>query len=182
MSDTSVILWTIVIVVGITVWVLLRRNRSAKLQSRFGDEYDRLISDHGDRGRAEAELERREHRVERLQLRSMTREELDRFARAWRIEQERFVDDPHGAVLRADGLLCEVMQARGYPSGAFEERAADISVGHSQVVQLYRAAHEILVRDEFGQVDTEALRIAMQHFRQLFDELLEPRELAEPKR
>jgi hypothetical protein len=65
------------------------------------------------------------------------------------------------------------MQARGYPVGDFEQRAADVSVDHPRVVEHYRAAHAIALRDEQGQADTEALREAMVHYRALFDDLLE---------
>jgi hypothetical protein len=65
------------------------------------------------------------------------------------------------------------MQARGYPVGDFEQRAADISVDHPQVVANHRAAHEIALRNERGEADTEALRKAMVHYRALFEDLLE---------
>ena len=67
------------------------------------------------------------------------------------------------------------MQARGYPVGEFDQRAADISVDHPVVVDNYRAAHEIAIRHERGQASTEDLRKAMVHYRSLFDELLELR-------
>jgi hypothetical protein len=55
----------------------------------------------------------------------------------------------------------------------FEHRAADISVDHPALVETYRAAQAIVVRDERGEADTEALRKAVVYFRVLFDELLE---------
>ena len=50
------------------------------------------------------------------------------------------------------------MQKRGYPMGDFDLRAADISVDHPQVVEHYRAAHDIALRDRHGDVDTEGMR------------------------
>jgi hypothetical protein len=68
------------------------------------------------------------------------------------------------------------MEARGYPVGDFEQRAADVSVDHPQVVEEYRAADAIAERHARGQADTEDLRQAMVHYRALFDDLLETEE------
>jgi hypothetical protein len=76
------------------------------------------------------------------------------------------------AVSHADKLVQEVMTARGYPMGDFEQRAADISVDHAAVVDNYRAAHAVAVRDRSNQASTEDLRQAMVHYRALFEELL----------
>jgi hypothetical protein len=67
----------------------------------------------------------------------------------------------------------EVMGDRGYPvADEFEQRAADVSVDHPEVVEHYRAAHAISARATAGDADTEDLRQAMVHFRALFVELL----------
>jgi hypothetical protein len=83
------------------------------------------------------------------------------------------VDDPRSAVASADRLITEVMKARGYPMGSFEQRVADISVDHSPVVTNYRIAHDIALRDRAGETSTEELRTALLHYRMLFDDLLE---------
>jgi hypothetical protein len=57
--------------------------------------------------------------------------------------------------------------------GDFEQRAADISVDHADVVTHYRAAHDLAVANNAGKATTEDLRQAMVHYRSLFDELLE---------
>jgi hypothetical protein len=57
--------------------------------------------------------------------------------------------------------------------GDFERRAADISVGHPAVVEHYRAAHDVAIKDKSGHADTESLRQAVIHYRALFGELLE---------
>lgn len=67
--------------------------------------------------------------------------------------------------------MTEVMQARGYPMGEFDQRAADISVDHPIVVENYRIAHAL--RRSRGEASTEDLRKAMVHYRSLFDELLD---------
>jgi hypothetical protein len=83
------------------------------------------------------------------------------------------VDDPKGAVVEADRLVADLMQVRGYPVGDFEQRAADVSVDHPHVVQNYRTAHDIAVREQRGEASTEDLRKAMVHYRALFEDLLE---------
>jgi hypothetical protein len=100
-------------------------------------------------------------------------EEAARFSQAWKTLQGRFVDNPKGVLIEADQLVRELMQLRGYPMGDFERRAADISVDHPAVVDHYRAAQAIAMRDRRGEADTEELRRAVVHYRALFDELLE---------
>jgi hypothetical protein len=87
--------------------------------------------------------------------------------------QGRFIDNPKGVVAEADRLVRELMVKRGYPMGDFDRRAADISVDHPAVVENYRAAQSIAMRDERGEADTEELRKAVVHYRTLFDELLQ---------
>jgi hypothetical protein len=70
-------------------------------------------------------------------------------------------------------LVRELMARRGYPMADFERRAADISVDHPAVVENYRAAQVIAVRDARGEATTEDLRHAVVHYRALFTELLE---------
>jgi len=72
----------------------------------------------------------------------------------------------------ADALLAEVMKARGYPVSDFEQRAGDISVDHPNVVEHYRAGHEIAMQHERGEASTEELRQAMIHYRALFEDLV----------
>jgi hypothetical protein len=119
--------------------------------------------------------------VERLHIRPLETEERARFAASWRMVQTRFVDHPEGAIRDADSLVAEVMEARGYPMGNFERRAADVSVNHPAVVENYRLAHGIALRHERGQANTEDLRQALVHYRALFQELLEERDM-EPRR
>lgn len=161
----------VVAVIAGALWEYSRRQKAARLRNRFGTEYDRTVETHGARN-AEAELARRERRVEALNIRDLTREEQDRFADSWRRVQARFVDDPSGAIQDADVLVCEVMETRGYPVGDFEQRAADLSVAHGRVIDRYRTAHELFTRDRRGQASTEDLRNAMVHYRALYENLI----------
>jgi hypothetical protein len=74
--------------------------------------------------------------------------EREHFSGRWHALQSRFVDDPKGAVTEADALVSSLMQTRGYPVADFDQRAADISVDHPDVVANYRSAHEIALRLE----------------------------------
>jgi hypothetical protein len=151
-----------------------RRNvrRTQRLQQQFGAEYERSVRQDG-RAQAESELAERQKRVEDFNLRPLLASEAQRFVSLWTDTQARFVDDPGGAVSDADRLVGDVMQERGYPVGDFEQRAADVSVDHPQLVSNYRAAHNIADRHSHGQASTEDLRQAMVHYRALFTDLLE---------
>jgi hypothetical protein len=154
-------------------WFYIRRRQSHRLSQRFGPEYGHTVDKLGSRGKAEAELKARESRVERLNIVALTPTDAARFSQAWSDLQGRFVDNPKGVVVQADQLVRELMGKRGYPVADFERRAADISVDHPAVVDHYRAAQGIALRDKRGEADTEELRKAVVHYRALFDELLE---------
>lgn len=169
-------MWLVVAVVAIVAaalgWYWGRAQRTKRLRHRFGDEYDRTVHQQGDLRRAEAALEARTRRVERLHIRPLHEDDQRRYSTAWREVQTRFVDDPKGAVTAADRLVAEVMSARGYPVGDFEQRAADISVDHPDIVENYRSAHTIYRSQHNGNISTEDARQAFVHYRALFDRLL----------
>jgi LPXTG-motif cell wall-anchored protein len=179
MDPTTAQTWTLVgviaalVLVALGTWFFYRKKQSSRLQQRFGTEYDRAIGDLGSRAKAESELKSRESRVEQLNIVALAPAEAARFRQAWNTLQGRFVDNPKGVVAQADQLVRELMLARGYPVADFERRAADISVDHPAVVDHYRAAQAIVVRDAQGDADTEEQRKAVVHYRALFDELLE---------
>ncbi|MCZ7567735.1 MAG: hypothetical protein M5U01_03940 [Ardenticatenaceae bacterium] len=175
MESTVLILLAVLllIAIGIAAWAFTRRRRTQELRERFGPEYNRAVEAIGDQRRAEEELETRQERVERLNIRSLSPEERKRFAEAWHSTQALFVDDPSAAIKEADRLVTEVMRVRGYPVADFEQRAADISVDHPDVVSNYRGAHAIALANQRGEASTEDLRKAIVYYRALFEELLE---------
>jgi hypothetical protein len=173
-----VVVVALVVLLGI-VWIFIRKQRTMHLQKRFGPEYDRAVRESGPK--AESVLLEREKRVQEFSLRELSAEEREGFVTEWRIVQSRFVDDPQAAVGDADLLVNRLMQACGYPMSNFEQRAADISVGHPRVVDNYRAAHQIAVRQVEGQASTEDLRNAIIYYRSLFDELLQKKHSAHKK-
>ena len=168
----------IIVVIAVVVLVFLGRRRSAALRQKFGSEYRRAVGEFGDGRKAEAELTAREKRVRSLNIRALTPEEQARFADSWKNAQARFVDEPSLAAADADILVKELMQTRGYPIGDFEQRAADISVDHPNVVSNYRMARETALCNNSGKATTEDIRQAMVRYRSLFEELLEPAEPA----
>jgi hypothetical protein len=172
-SSVIAVIITLAIVAIALCWILIRKRRSEHLRKRFGPEYDRVAQEHRNQRRAEAVLETREKRVERLHIHPLTQKDRDHFVQAWLADQARFVDDPKGAVTEADRLVTEVMKARGYPVADFEQRVEDISVDHPHVIENYRAAAEIAERHRRGEATTEDLRQAMVYYRVLFDDLLE---------
>ena len=162
-----------VVVVAAVAWWLSSRRRSQELRERFGPEYDRTVEDASSRRRAEKELDERRERREQLNIRPLPNSARERYAEQWRNAQAQFVDAPQAAVASADMLVIAVMRDRGYPMDDFEQRAADISVDHPEVVESYRSAHRLSEQSANGEASTEDLRQAMRHYRTLFDELLE---------
>jgi hypothetical protein len=176
--DTS-----LAITVGVVVLLLVaaaiiytQRRNSKQMRSKYGAEYIAAVDEAGGRRKAEAELRQREKRVEALSIRPLGHDEIKRFSDRWVDVQSQFVDDPAAAIRRADELLTEVMQARGYPVADFEQRAADLSVDHAALVSNYRVAHEVAAGHARGEAGTEDLRRAMIHYRALFEDLLGPPE------
>jgi hypothetical protein len=178
MDNTTLIVVVAVAVLAIlaVVWMAMQQRRRTHLKNRFGPEYDQALRQHPDARAAERELLDRERRVATFAIKPLTRDDAARFSEAWRLIQSRFVDDPKGAVVDADRLVDEVMRTRGYPIADFEQRAADISVDHPRVVANYRSARVIAGRNTRGETNTEELRQAFVHYRELFADLLEVRE------
>lgn len=166
-----IVLVAIVVIAG-AVWQALAAKRTKRLQERFGPEYDRAARSVGSKRQAEAELASREERREQLNIRPLPPEARQRYAGRWETVQAQFVDSPAVAVSAADSLVSAVMADRGYPMDDFNQRAADVSVDHPQVVENYRDAKAISRSAQQGQASTEDLRRAMQNYRALFDELL----------
>jgi predicted nucleic acid-binding protein len=160
------------IVAGIAITVMRGRQRE-RLQKDFGPEYEHEVrAAEGNRAKAEAALLKREKRVETFDIRPLPPEQRARFADEWQQVQAKFVDDPERSIALADGLVAEVMKARGYPVQDFDQRAADLSVEHPRLVENYRAAHEIALRHGRGAAGTDDLRSAFIGYRALFEELL----------
>ena len=176
-------LWIVIAVVVVAAvaaiaFVATRGRKRQQLRQRFGPEYERTVGEVGDRRAAEGELAERAKRREQLDIRPLSAAARDRYAEQWRQVQTRFVDQPDSAVGEADALVSQVMRDRGYPIEDFEAQAGLISVDHPHVVENYRFAHRIYVRNTQNLASTDELRQALLHYRSLFDELLEDKDTA----
>jgi hypothetical protein len=175
MDNTIMLILVVVgalILLGLLVMAVRRIQHSRSLRERFGPEYERMVSETGDKRKAESELEARLAHVESLDIRPLNADEVNRFAREWQATQTEFVDAPLASVQKADRLIREVMKAKGYPVDDFEQRAADISVDYPEMVTDYRGLHLIANKDEDDHVSTEEMRQAMVHGRSLFEHLV----------
>ncbi|MGA9668659.1 MAG: hypothetical protein WBQ94_05580 [Terracidiphilus sp.] len=190
--DSSTLTSPVVIIAGVVALILIiaaiviaaqqSRKRTESLRSRFGPEYDLVLRNERRRRDAEAALDARLKRLHHLKIRDLTPSERARYLAQWEIVQSRFVDQPRAAVAEADELVDSLLQTRGYPVAAFEQRAADISVDHSHLVGPYRSAYEVTQRAAKNDATTEELRTAVIHYRALFDELLQITTPAEQRR
>jgi hypothetical protein len=164
----------VLIIVGVLALgaVAAMQVRSATLRRRFGSEYDRLVEQEGDRRRAEAALRERVKRRQALEIRGLSPETVQLYAREWREAQHDFVDEPEQSVGRADELVERVLRERGYPVAEVSERFEMVSVDHAGLTESYRAAHAVHIRSADATVSLDTLREAFQGYRALFNELL----------
>jgi hypothetical protein len=169
----AIIVVAAIVIVAIVVWRAVAAKKTRALQGRFGPEYDRALDSADSRRQAEADLKARAERRDELDIRPLPPGARERYVGEWQHVQARFVDDPDAAVRESDMLIQQVMSDRGYPMDDFEQRAADISVDHPDVVENYREGHRLTRAAATGDGTTEDLRQAMVHYRALFDELLE---------
>lgn len=165
-----------IVAVGLGGWLLVSLRRRRHLKEQFGPEYEHAVAEEGKQRKADSELRRREKRREELAIRPLPPGARERYLAEWHDAQARFVDSPSLALEEADELVARVMQERGYPMEDFEQRAADVSVDHPEVVENYRNAHGIRIADQRGEASTEDRRRAMVHYRALFEDLLETQE------
>jgi hypothetical protein len=172
MSTGAIIAIIVVVLIAAALLIGLSVvNRRRRLRDRFGPEYDRAVTEHG-RREGEAELAERERRVRHLDIKPLSPTARAQYASEWTTVQEQFVDAPQSAVTGAQTLVTAVMKDRGYPTEAFDQTVADLSVEHAATLDHYRAAHDISQRAGSGTASTEELRQAMIHYRALFTELL----------
>lgn len=176
MNSTYIIIVVVLVLVvigAILAPIFARRKRSERLHDQFGSEYDHTVEAMGDEKKAHQELDERQKHVNSLNIQPLTVESRDRYLADWAAVQSRFVDEPGQAIVDADRLIVEVMQARAYPVSDFEQRAADISIQYPALVSNYRAAKEIATKNKQDEANTEELRQALIYYRSLFEELLE---------
>src|SRR5262245_3553900 len=178
MQVLQVDLWQAIIaiiaalVVGALIGLAFIEFRRRHLRSHFGPEYDRTVSEMGDRQRAESELARREARVRKLKTRPLTSTERQGFQTEWNETQAEFVNDPVRAVDQAERLVDDIMQTRGYSFDDPKDRLANISAAYPNHAGEYRDARKLVAQHQRGDASTEELRQALVHYRALFLEIL----------
>lgn len=173
-----------VIVTVLVVMAIMRESRkvsraknakqvaqTTELQEEFGVEYDSAVTDQG-RDVAELDLMGRQQTAASFRARRLTEPEAERYTIDWESAQARFFDDPDSALSAADRLVEEVIAARGYPAGDFDEGSRSLSVDFPMAVQDYRSAHETVVRNRRIGVSGDDLRVAMGQFRNVITELV----------
>jgi hypothetical protein len=169
----AIVVIAAVLIIAAMAYALFRKQRTRKLRSHFGPEYEHAFRQYGESAKAEDALTARQKRMEKIHIHALSDQERDRFTDLWHGVQARFVDDPAESIREADRLVTDVMTARGYPMAEFERRAEDISVDYPLVVSNYRMAHEIALNHQAGKATTEDLRKAVVCYRKLCEELLE---------
>jgi hypothetical protein len=97
-------------------------------------------------------------RVGRSRLRPLPDESRDRFARSWHAIEARFIDEPPAAVQEADKVVVMILSERGV-NLADERRMPE---------DLREARVATTTKD--GQRDTEAMRMAMVHYKKIVDD------------
>ncbi len=140
MSTTVIIILIVIIVALVAVGGVfyVRQKRSERLREEFGPEYEREVASAPSRPEAEKELQARQKRHRTLDVRPLERDERAGYRESWERVQNEFVDSPGDAVREADRLVIAIMRKRGYPTDDFDQRAADVSVDHPDVVEHYR--------------------------------------------
>jgi hypothetical protein len=118
------------------------------------------------RGAAEAELSR-------LPLRPLSASEREYYLDDWVHVQGSFVDAPAMALDSADTLVGQLLQNVGYPTDDDQRLVRLLSVRHAEHVTAYREARAVHDKRKAGaDVDTETIRIALNGYDDLFQDLL----------
>ncbi len=171
-SGVAIVVIALAVVIGLMAWS--RKRDESRLKETFGTEYDETYTSAVDRKAARNDLNARRERVESYDLRPLSAEQRRGFASEWQTMQATFVDDPAHAVSQADGLLSQVMQARGYATDLHDEsaRIEDVSVGHGDEAAAFREASRIAALNRDGRATTEDLRRAIKDYAVVFDSLL----------
>ena len=118
-------------------------------------------------GAAEAELSQ-------LPLRPLSASEREYYLDDWVHVQGSFVDSPAMALDSADTLVGQLLQNVGYPTDDEQRLLRLLSVRHAVNVAAYREARAVHGKRKAGatDVDTETIRIALNGYDDLFQDLL----------
>lgn len=161
----------VLLIIAAIVMFVRRRSRRDELKRRYGrDEYARTVDRAGSERAAEEQLNEREARRERLELRSLTSGERSTFRTRFEAIETSFVDSPESAVRSADSLLDEVAEGLGYPDAPADQRLDDLGADHAAAADRYRRSRPRADRD--APATTEQYRQALLGSRVLFEALI----------
>lgn len=184
MQETVWILAAIapVLLIAAIAWKRRARRAASGIPEHYGPEYERVLQRLDALRLSEPEAEDHEEFVGKVLIRPLTQDETHCYLELWRLQQARFVEDPRAAVVDAEHLIEEVMRARGYPIGQFEQQAMDWPVSQFRVVSQYQNGHAAATRQWYGYAGTEELRRTLLQYRALFEDLLKPEPVAYERR
>lgn len=178
-SDTLMTVMSVLIVsavLGHSIWYFVQERRTEKLRNLAAGAKVNTAVNSGSSLRQTPGRPQEAAKGTDLNIRVLAPADRTQFIELWARVQASFADDPGNAVRSADQLLVKIMSTRGFPMSDFEQRVAEISVGHPEILDNYRAAHQRALRQIRGRASSEDLSQAMFHYRALFDELI-----SEPK-
>lgn len=172
----------VIIILALTAVVILalvlarparRGGSGGGLRKRFGPEYERTLARHdGDDKAAKAELRERMKRHGGLREKPLSPEAREQYVAQWAGVQEQFVDSPAAAVAAAEQLLTRLIHDRGYQAESHQDRIEALSVHRAHHVDGYRRVHAVAGRVHESSTETEELREALVHARELFEQLV----------
>jgi hypothetical protein len=172
----------VIIILALTVAVVLalvlarsvrRGGAGGGLRKRFGPEYERTLARHdGDDKATKAELRERLKRHGGLREQPLSPEAREQYVAQWAGIQEQFVDSPAAAISSAQQLLTRLLHDRGYRAESHEERIEALSVHRAHHVDGFRRVHAAAGRVHESSTETEELREALVHARELFEQLV----------
>ncbi|HLJ66537.1 MAG TPA: hypothetical protein VKX16_04170 [Chloroflexota bacterium] len=163
----------VIVVLALGVWQYMQRRRDQEVRQQFGPVYDRTVEQYGgDERKANAVLAERKDELEKVTVHHLSADERQQYTDRWQSIQAQFVDDPGGAVERADTLIGEAMQTIGFPVDGSRAREEAVAVKYPEAAGDYQQAHDIADRQRNGDASTEDLRQAMVLYRSLFQRLV----------
>jgi hypothetical protein len=171
-SGRIAVIIVLAIIVLAAAAALAMSARRRRLQRQFGPEYDQAVRQQESKLRAEAELNRRQRRVRKLDIRPLPDAARRQHLAEWQAIQQEFVDSPESSIAEAYALVTTVMHERGYPIEDDDQVMADLSVDHARTVGNFRSAQTITREVAHGSVATEDMRQALIQYRELFGDLL----------
>jgi FtsZ-interacting cell division protein ZipA len=167
----------LVIIAVVAAWAARRRGVGGLTdRKQFGPEYTRMANEVGAK-KANAEFDKRQHRVEGLGIKPLSAERRDQYETQWLAVQETFIDNPQTSVRNAASLISAVAADRGYEVADAEQFRTDLSVHHGRHLDGYRGA--LAVSQHAETAKTEELRQALLDYRSMFQELTEVKDAGE---